>query len=258
MSEVPGTNAPNPGMMPRRRPLPVRPIGGGLTHAPAPAVVIPRRGHPDALYWADTGPLLAVAGRDCLLAAVLRHARGRLRITAAVEFEIRRWARATDPDHAQLAAWAATVSRDLLTPGLITVVPASADSQVLQDDVLLKLRSLPSASPERRSPLQHAGEAATIAECSDEISHGRRVVMLSNDGGARLVAAQYRVPVKDFGDLLKELVCAGLRSAEEAYEDFIFVAEYTSPPKRRWPTDAEEMQCRSVDGQCLRCDALSS
>lgn len=257
MSEAPGANAPNPGMMPRRRPLPVRPIGAGPTHVPTPAVATPRRGWPNALLWADTGPLLAVAGRDGLLDAVLEHVEGRLRISTVVAGEVRRWARVADPDSAQLASWATVVVREVLDAGVAVIVPTSAENQVLQDDVLLKLRNLPSSTPTPQTQRKNAGEAASIAACTQEIKRGNRIVMLSNDGGARQVAAQYGVPVKDFGDLLKELVCAGRRTAEEAYDDFMFVSEYTCPPNRRWPKDADEMRCLAVDGHCLRCDALS-
>lgn len=250
---MPEANMSSHGMTPRPRPFPSSPLG--RTAPSALDVQVPRRGWPDAQVWADTGPLLGLAGLPGLLDPFLAHVEGRLLISSIVVNEIKRLAQGgRNGDDPQLARSARVVLRVVLQPGRAKQISPTADDFVVIDRIKEQIDNMPSGRGAH--PQKNMGEAATIAACIGEKSLGTRVLMLSNDRDGRAVAAWEGIPVRDIGGVLQELVCAGLLQADYAFQCYESICEFSSPPGGRLLRSPTEMQCLGTAEWCRHCRAL--
>ncbi|MER6574706.1 hypothetical protein [Nonomuraea sp. NPDC001023] len=102
----------------------------------------------------------------------------------------------------------------------------------------------------------HGGEAELIALASrEQKTTGARQVLLSNDGGASVVAALYQIPTRHAADVLAEFACADPElSPAECMTLFTSACEVSAPPTVARPADASAFACSSADGVCTPCD----
>lgn len=251
-------------MIPRRRPVP--PARPRVTPARRYAIdsSLPQRGSTEAQVWVDTGILYALASVRGFLELFLAHVDGRLYLTVAVVHEIRRLAGIPTarrrPDQVRTGQAADLIERLVLAPQRATIVALSPADEDLLDRVTAQLRSLPKYGDEPADdhPLRHAGEAATIVSCVREARENTALVMLTNDGGASLIAATHGVRCRHLCDVLKELVCvgSGLTSIAAA-NAFARMATVSAPPKDCLPKNDEDFTCHRIGDICERCTRKS-
>ncbi len=212
---------------------------------------VPQRGWSDALILPDTGILISAGRQRATLHKVAAHYKGRILVARLVADEINRQADPANRVDPLLRSAAAYARTGFVGAPEVETVDLIQDDVPLFDQVVAQLRNMP-GSAEAHSAA-HGGEAAVLAIAKRLISKGRRVVVLSNDGGAAKVAASLAVPLKHFGQVLRELVCAGTIDAPEAIGIFRHAETVSGVPSFARPSDQLYFECNSVAGSCSRC-----
>ncbi len=251
------TPRPTPGMMPRRRPEiradPARVTPSTFAADPR----IPQCGTDDATVWPDTGVLLA-AGSDAAVPVPFRtRYKARALVAGGVDNEVRGRcfvrppADAPDEDHLGFEA-AERAVQEFLLPGTGLVKRAITPQDFAAvDAVRVEL--------DARSPAagkgKHTGEAQIIVLAERERDRtGRTQVLLTNDGGASVVARQHGLSSRHAADVLRELVCAGVLDPESSWGAHETALAVTRMPAHVRPRRGA-FTCARVEGACQRCDA---
>jgi hypothetical protein len=256
MSEGAAARAPSPAMMPRRRPV-IPPAERPPTRSTyLIAADIPRRGVAAAI-WPDTGVLLNLGTDQQLLDRFRSHYRGRIRLAKAVARELRRHSELSTIDlaeeaHDRVRAASLAVRCLLVGPGRLNVAEPDLPDLPEIENVALQLKSLSEATDKR-----HGGEAEIIVLAAKHARLQRnRQVLLTNDGGASVVANQHGIPSRHFGDILAEFACAD-RAVDAAnwLSTFVSALRVSAPPVHCRPTDAENFACFADASGCASCDA---
>lgn len=242
---------PSPAQMPRRRrvELPQRaPVPATFAHADD----IPPRGWDRAACWSDAGVLLCAGSDEEVFRLFRSHFGPRLRVPKVIENELRGL---TDhPDHDR--RWAAErVVRELFVgPGRIAVQEFRDDQLAEVDEIRMQLRKMPNGDRG-----DHGGEAAVITLATGVAkARGQVQVMLANDGNASEVARQRGLRTRHFADVLHEFTCAGLLTAERAFDLAERANQLSGIPRAARPAGVADFQCRAVAGACTACDHLKA
>jgi hypothetical protein len=243
-------------MMPRRRPA-IPPA----QRAPARAnflvaADIPRRGTQGASVWPDTGVLLGLGTEQALLDRFRRHYRGRIRLTKLVCRELRAFSEqptggASDVDYDRITAATRAVQTLLIGENALPVAELGDEDLIAVGNVTEQLKAL-SEDPRRR----HSGEAQLIVLAEKQAALGQnKHILLSNDGGASIVADQHGISTRHIGDVLAEFACADPDlAAETCMQAFDTAIRISAPPVRSRPTSVRAFTCaRSAIG-CDQCD----
>lgn len=249
----------SPNMMPRRtRSIPPAASTPQRRHAFSP--LVPQRGWPNSIVYADTGILVSVGRNRSCIPRFEAHYAGRLRIAESVAMEIERNADPATPVDGRLRTAAALAKTTLIDGGSCAVDSDDNYDSRTFDEVHAKLKNLPRRSDEPNHPLAHLGEAASIALCIARTSQGELVVFLVNDGGASVVAAQYGIPARHFGQVLAELICSGHFTSSDAFDALAMATAVTGIPQGAVPMSASALECRrAADGRsCGACDAFAT
>ncbi|WP_203924315.1 hypothetical protein [Rugosimonospora africana] len=248
---------PTPLMMKRIQSIPQRPPAY-LTQRSAFSTSIPPCGMSGAWAYLDTGVMYSASSRVACLNAFLVHYDGRLFVVSTVEGEVRR---AADPAN---SAWidgavqnaARTARGRFLDSGAVVVDDDEPESKIF-DEVYGQLSRLPHASGKGlRHERANVGEAFTIAICIKRRRQSRRVSFLSNDGGASVVATFHHVPTRNFGHVLRELVCAGHFGPDEAFEVLVAAQRISGIPLDDLPVAATTLVCDAAEQACATCDLI--
>lgn len=247
---------PNPGMMPRRRPV-VAALPPRSKNVFAVAAAVPRRGWPDAVVWPDTGILLAVGTNSDLPPRFRRHYRGRVRVSRNVDLEMRSHtdarptADAKESDHQRFAAAELAFNELLFGAGKLNIVDLTEGDYATYDSIREKFKGL---DPTKR----HGGESATIALASRlKTSGDREHIFLTNDGMASIVAEKHGIPSRHVADMIIEFACADPTLSSETC--FALVTEalpVTAPPRSSVPKVHTELKCFSNEGTCTECEEV--
>ncbi|MFF9600942.1 hypothetical protein ACF1GY_01520 [Streptomyces sp. NPDC014684] len=155
---------------------------------------------------------------------------------------------------------------DKLDSGEIRVLPL-VESQSVKDKHDVIMQQLRELEARRQAALglsdedyahKHAGEADSIVAAVRTIALGKSTVLLTNDGGASLVAQQHGVASRHVGHLLAELGCADPSlTAEGLYEQFMQVTgNFATVPETARPTGSGFFACLRAEDKCSACDAL--
>jgi hypothetical protein len=256
MSEGVSGRAPSPAMMPRRRPVippAQRPPSRSKYQV---AADIPRRGV-IAPIWPDTGVLLNLGTDQQLLDRFRNHYRGRIRLAKAVARELRRHSEQSTADlveetYDRVSAASLAVRCLLVGPDHLDVVEPDMLDLPGIENVALQLKALSEASGKR-----HGGEAEIIVLAA---KHARlrqeRQVLFTNDGGASIVADQYGIPSRHFGDILAEFACADRTvGGAEWFSTFTSTVRISAPPAHCRPTGEKNFACSADALGCVFCDA---
>jgi len=95
------------------------------------------------------------------------------------------------------------------------------------------------------------GEDPLIAGTRDQDRH----IILSNDGGASIVAARHGIPTRHIGDVLAEFACADPElPAEACQQAFNTAIRISAPPVRVRPAGIQSFTCAGTAAGCPRCD----
>lgn len=249
---------PTPAMMPRRRPVipPAQQAPARARFLIAPDV--PQRGVQGAVVWPDTGVLLGLGTDEALLDRFRRHYRGRIRLTRLVCRELRAFSEqptsgASDEDYDRIAAATRAVQALLIGESALPVTELADDDLTAVETVTEQLKAL-SEIPGKR----HSGEAGLIvmAEKQAALGQGRHII-LSNDGGASIVAGQHGISTRHIGDVLAEFACADPDlAANGCMQAFSAAIRISAPPFSSRPTSVQAFTCaRSVTG-CAQCEKI--
>ena len=249
---------PTPAMMPRRRPA-IPPAQRPPARARfLVAVEIPRRGTQGAIVWPDTGVLLGLGTDQGLLDRFRRHYRGRIRLTKLVCRELRAFSEqptggAPDEDYDRITAATRAVRTLLIGESALPVTELGDEDLAAAASVTEQLKAL-SEVPGKR----HGGEAELIvlAEKLAVLGRGKHV-LLSNDGGASIVAGQHGISTRHIGDVLAEFACADPDLAAEAcMRAFDVAIRISAPPVRSQPTSVQAFTCTRTATGCDQCDKI--
>jgi hypothetical protein len=250
---------PTPAMMPRRRPA-IPPA-----QQPPPrarflvATDIPRRGTQGAIVWPDTGVLLGLGTEQALLDRFRRHYRGRIRLAALVCRELRAISEqpadeASDVEYDRITAATRAIQTLLLGASSLPVAELGDDDLIAVANATEQLKALSENNPAKR----HSGEAQLIvlAEKQAAIGPGRHI-LLSNDGGASIVAGRHGISTRHIGDVLAEFACADPDlTAETCIQAFNIAIRISAPPVRSRPVSVQAFTCsRSATG-CDQCEQI--
>lgn len=249
---------PSPAHMPKRR----RPAIPVAPSKPTPSRYkvtddFPRRGLPRAVAWVDSGILLFVGTDEELPERFRAHYRGRVKVARGVEREVRGHSDARPDvdapaaDHQRVSA-ATRAVRELLLAGrslpIETLQAADLDAVA---DVVEELKRLGDKGK------KHGGEAEVIVLAERLSKTSDRVhIVLTNDGGASIVADQHGLIARHTGDVLAEFACAdhGLEP-ESCWQLFEQGAPVSQVPAHCRPRDREAFTCRRTGASCSACDA---
>lgn len=249
---------PTPAMMPRRRPA--------IPPAQRPparvrflvAVGIPRRGAQGAIVWPDTGVLLGLGTDQDLLARFRRHYRGRIRLAKLVCRELRALSEqpageASDEDYDRITAATRAVRALLIGESALPVTELGDDDLSAAGNVAEQLKAL-SEVPGKR----HSGEAELIVLAEKQAARGQgKHILLSNDGGASIVAGQHGISTRHIGDILAEWACADPELAAEAcMRAFNVAIRISAPPFSSRPADIQAFTCTRTATGCDQCDKI--
>jgi hypothetical protein len=250
---------PTPAIVPRRRP----------TIPPAPRVParskyqvasdLPRRGLEDARVWPDTGILLGLGADQDLLDRFRDHYRSRIRIAQAVERELRWHANLprdglAGEEYDRVSAAARSVRNLLVGDGrLQVVVPDFGDLQFIE----IITQQLKGFSDVPRKG--HGGEAEIIALASGLARQdGRKHVLLTNDGGASVIAGRHGISSRHIGDVLVEFACADpALDPAVCLRAFQAAVLLSAPPVQCRQSSAADFACARLAAACAACDALT-
>lgn len=256
----PGSAQPTPGDMPRRAPVlpppPHRPYVPSKFHV---AEDYPRRGLAGVLPYTDTGVLLFVGTDPALIARLRSHYGGRLKIVKAVEREIRGTASQRPPDnaapedHARFAA-ADRCVRELFhaVGGIATEVVDYADLPAVAE-IVKELERLAPTGPSGK----HGGEAELIVLVKKSLTTQPDCphVVLTNDGGASVVAHLHGLVARHSADLLAEFACSDDdMTADNCWTAWQNGKDVSRLPAHCRPSDRSAFVCsRSASGTCRTC-----
>lgn len=258
MSAEPSRARPSPAMMPRRRPVipPAQRAPRRSTFRAADG--IPRRGWPDAIVWPDTGILLVLGTDGQLLRRFRGRYGGKIRVADVVDREIRGLSEgvpgpdAPDTEYDRIAAATHAVRELLLGARSLPVVRLREQDLEEVAHVTEQLRAL---SDDKNK--KHGGEAQIIVLAARTASEqGCRQVLLTNDGGASVVAHQHGIPARHAADVIAELACADASlTPEMCLAVFRASVPISAPPAHCRPTDAAAFTCRATSSGCAACDS---
>jgi hypothetical protein len=247
---------PTPAMMPRRRPK-IPPA----QRAPARASFsvagdIPQGGAQGAIAWPDTGVLLGLGTDRAMLARFRQHYRSGIRLTMLVCRELRAISEqptgnVSDEDYDRITAAATAVRALLIGEGALPVTSVSQEDFIAVENVTEQLKAL-AETPGKH----HSGEAELIVLAAREITRDQnRHIILSNDGGASIVAARHGIPTRHIGDVLAEFACADSElPAEACQQAFNTAIRVSAPPLRVHPAGIQAFTCAGTATGCPRCD----
>lgn len=248
---------PSPANMPqRRRPVIPTKLSGPARSEFRKATGIPRRGWDDATVWPDAGILLLLGTAEDLPGRFARHYHGRARIPRKIENEVRGHSSGggtTDMEQRKSRAATAVVRALFLGSGTFPKLELTDADLPLVDRVITALKNLPGGKGKA-----HGGEAVLIAlAVRHKRATGERQVLLSNDGGASVVAALHDVPTRHAGDVLAELACADTKLAPaRCLKLFIASCLVSTPPASCRPADDSAFRCSRSGSACTPCDAV--
>jgi hypothetical protein len=248
---------PTPAMMPRRRPAIPPAQRAPARSAFKVAVGVPRRGVPGAIMWPDTGVLLALGTDQQLLDRFCSHYRGRVRLTRRVARELRAHSEASldadapDQDHDRRSAATMAVRTLLVGERSLPLAEPSEEDLAEIARVADQLRGLADAGGK-----SHGGEAEIIVLAVREATRcGTEQILLSNDGGASIVADIYGIPARHVGDVLAEFACADPDLAPEmCLTAFQAAVRVSAPPAHCRQETADGFTCTASPSGCAACD----
>lgn len=256
MSGIGDGQRPSPAMMPRQRPV--------IPPAQRPpamstfkiATGIPRRGIPGAVVWPDTGVLLGLGTDKDLLDHFRLHYTGRLRIAKTVEAELRfhsdrDTAGLSDVEYDRITAAKAAVNALLVGPNRLLSIGVENDDL---PEVARITQQLKAISQDRAK--RHGGEAEIIVLAAKQARPGGRVhILLTNDGGASIVADGHGLPSRHIGDVLAEFACGTPPRAPDAcYSAFTVAVRLSAPPGHSRQSRVEDFTCLMTASGCANCD----
>jgi len=248
---------PTPAMMPKRRPVippAQRPPARSKFHV---ATGMPRRGLRDAIVWPDTGLLLALGTDESLLERFRRHYGGRIRLAKRVAREVRLLSEdspfpgACDQDYDRVAAATRAVRAILLGPRALPLFELCAEDLAVVEKVTEQLKALSDIGGK-----SHGGEAEIIVLAARAARSDKSTqVLLSNDGGASVIAHRYEIPTRHIGDLLAEFSCSDPDLAPEScIAAFNAAIQISAPPVCSRPTGIEGFTCSGTAAGCVPCE----
>jgi hypothetical protein len=143
----------------------------------------------------------------------------------------------------------------------IRVLNPPANSSEKFDVVLQQLADIDranevtSAADRVKRAKRHAGEAQSIVGAARVLQANQTTLLLTNDGGASLVAESHNVPARTLAHLLAELVCANpVLNPERVHADLISMTQsFGTLPADVRPINAQFYTCLAVAGSCERC-----
>lgn len=250
---------PSPANMPQRR-RPVIP-----TKPPAPsrnefhkATGIPQCGWADATVWPDTGVLLLLGTAEDLPGRFVRHYRGRAQVPRIIQNEVRGHSNGggtVDKEQRKARVADAVVNALFLGSGVFPQPELVHEDLSLVDEVRTALKNFPGGRDKA-----HGGEAELIALAVRlKREAGKRQVLLSNDGGASVVAALHHVPTRHAGEVLAELGCANVDlSAARCMKLFTESCEISAPPASCRPVNDAAFRCSRSESGCPPCEAVDT
>lgn len=264
---TPGGARPSPMSMPPRRTVPVIPPAPTVAPAAArPRTVykvatdMPRRGWPVARVWADSGVLLFVGTHTELPGRFSDHYRGRVRVPRMVEREVRSHSKRTPAagapvrDHQRVSAASRSMRELLLGPAALPITEVAKEDLAEVAKVAAELERLGDPA----APKKHGGEAEVIVlamRAARTSAHPQ--VLLTNDGGASVVASGRGLRSRHAGDVLAELACADDElDADTCWQRFSEGTPVSEIALHWRPRGRESFVCSSTDAECGRCDAL--
>jgi hypothetical protein len=256
MSGIGDGQRPSPAMMPRRAPvvpLAQRPPAISTFKV---AIGIPRRGIPDAFVWPDTGVLLGLGTDVALLDRFRLQYKGRIRIARTVEAELRfrsnqNTAGLSAVEYDRVVAATAAVNALLVGPDRLLAVGAEMSDL---PEVARIAQQLKAGSEDKTK--RHGGEAEIIVLASKQArADGRAHILLTNDGGASMVADQHGLRSRHIGDVLAEFACwTPPLAAASCYAAFIAAVRLSSPPARSRQSRVGDFTCLMTAVGCASCD----
>jgi hypothetical protein len=258
MSGIENGQRPSPAMMPRRRPVIPPAQRSPAMSAFKVATGIPRRGIQGAVVWPDTGVLLGLGTGKDLLDRFRLHYTGRIRIAKTVEAELRfRSNRDTsglsDDEYDRVSAATAAINALLVGPDRF--LPIGVGNEDLPE-VARIVQQLKAISEDKNK--RHGGEAEIIVLAAKQARTGGCVhMLLTNDGGASIVAEQHRLQSRHVGDVLAEFACGTPPLAPEAcYTAFTAAVRLSAPPSHSRQSQVEDFTCVMTLSGCADCDGL--
>jgi len=220
------------------------------------ATGIPRRGIPGAVIWPDTGVLLGLGTDRDLLDRFRLQYKGRIRIAKTVEAELRfhsnrDTAGLSDDEYDRLTA--ATTAINALLVGPNRLLPVGVENEDLPEvaRIALQLKAISEDKAKR-----HGGEAEIIVLAAEQARPGGRVhILLTNDGGASIVADQHGLPSRHIGDVLAGFACGTPPLAPDAcYTAFTAAVRLSAPPAHSRQSQAADFTCIMTALGCASCD----
>ncbi len=230
---------------------------------------LPQRRRPVTTAMADTGLLYALAHREQYLEKFLALYGDTVAVAQAVADEIRKIHNIPQGRRAErnlvLMGRCADKLVVKLDDGTIPVLPLPPGGGDLLDTVVRLLRDHDRAAAQRRgvtwSPidttraLRHAGEAQSIVIAAGIVASGGTSVLLTNDGGASLVAWRQRVSSRHLRDVLAELACEEELAEDDLFKAFAEMTEhFATPPTQVCPKDSSAFRCHAHQDRCPACD----
>lgn len=183
-----------------------------------------------------------------------RQYEGRVRVPRKIENEVRNHARPgglTVHEQRKAAAASAAVATFFLGKSRFPQPELIMEDLPVVDQIREALKNLPGGMNKA-----HGGEAELIALAARQQNEtGTRQVLLSNDGGASVVALQHQIPTRHAADVLAEFACAdpGLTPAVCAAL-FKTACEISAPPAVARPADDSAFTCGYANSLCTPCD----
>jgi hypothetical protein len=220
------------------------------------ATEIPRRGFSNAVAWPDTGVLLGLGTDKGLLDRLSRRYQGRIFIAKTVASELRFHSNRatdglTDDAYDRVAAATTAVHALLISQSAIATVGVGDEDlpEIARVAQQLKARS---GDQNKR----HGGEAEIIVLASKQASRdGRTHVLLTNDGGASIIAHQHGLSSRHIGDVLAEFACADpALGPDVCYQAFNAAVRLSAPPKHSLQSKIADFTCLMAASGCVVCD----
>jgi hypothetical protein len=221
---------------------------------------MPRRGIPGSLAWPDTGVLIGLGISQELLARFRRHYRARIRVTKRVASELRGHSLVAteslaDEAHDRVMAARAAVQALLIGPDALQPVEATMEDLPEIERITQQLKA---KSDDKAKG--HGGEAEIIALAAKEARRNSKVhLLLTNDGGASIIAHEHGLPSRHIGDMLAEFACDDPQLAPEACRQaFEKALRLSAPPAHSRQSGAADFTCRKNSSGCDHCDKLAT
>ncbi|MEU7863836.1 hypothetical protein [Nonomuraea sp. NPDC049141] len=259
MGEGQGALQPTPSMMPKRRAaIPAASMPPARSSFQV-ASQIPQRGWQDAYVWPDTGVLLGLGTQEELPTRFRERYGNRVRVAEGVVREVRSHSDmrsgtdASPDDHTRVMAARLVYRKLLLDDASLPVVSLKHDDLLMLDQVAERLRAL-SADPLKK----HGGEAQIIVLAVRQMARdGRPHILLTNDGGASVVASNYGLPSRHLGDILAELSCSDRTvKSTDWFAQFQISLNVSAPPFHSRQRNSDAFECQQSGDGCGACDGL--